>query len=43
MKQMRSFCVQRTEERVRLGNISRKDLFYYLVRISPLVLLVLHF
>ncbi|KAM5535858.1 hypothetical protein V8D89_010476 [Ganoderma adspersum] len=30
MKQMRSFCVQRAEERVRLGNISRKDLFYYL-------------
>ncbi|KAI0756346.1 high nitrogen upregulated cytochrome P450 monooxygenase 2 [Daedaleopsis nitida] len=30
MKQMRSFCMQRTEERVKLGAASRKDLFYYL-------------
>ena len=37
MKQMRSFCIQRTQERIKLGNTSRKDLFYYLVRTSPLV------
>ncbi len=37
MKQMRSFCIQRTEERIKLGNTSRKDLFYYLVRFTPLV------
>ncbi|RPD82303.1 high nitrogen upregulated cytochrome P450 monooxygenase 2 [Lentinus tigrinus ALCF2SS1-7] len=30
MKQMRSFCIQRTQERIKLGNTSRKDLFYYL-------------
>ncbi|EJF67274.1 high nitrogen upregulated cytochrome P450 monooxygenase 2 [Dichomitus squalens] len=30
MKEMRSFCIQRTLERVKLGNTSRKDLFYYL-------------
>ena len=37
MKEMRSFCIQRTQERIKLGNTSRKDLFYYLVRTSPLV------
>ena len=38
MKQMRGFCVQRTEERVKLGNASRKDLFYYLVGNPPLLI-----
>ena len=37
MKEMRSFCIQRTVERVKLGNTSRKDLFYYLVSVPPLV------
>ena len=38
MKQMRRFCIERAEERVKLGNTSRKDLFYYLVQIKPLFL-----
>lgn len=31
MKEMRTFCIRRTAERVKLGNNSTKDLFYYLV------------
>ncbi len=31
MKEMRTFCMSRTAERVKLGNNSTKDLFYYLV------------
>ncbi|KAL1951367.1 hypothetical protein VTO73DRAFT_516 [Trametes versicolor] len=30
MKEMRTFCIRRTAERVKLGNNSTKDLFYYL-------------
>ncbi|KAI0354613.1 high nitrogen upregulated cytochrome P450 monooxygenase 2 [Trametes cingulata] len=30
MKEMRSFCISRAAERVKLGNSSTKDLFYYL-------------
>ncbi|KAI0640071.1 high nitrogen upregulated cytochrome P450 monooxygenase 2 [Trametes polyzona] len=30
MKEMRNFCIRRTAERVKLGNNSTKDLFYYL-------------
>ncbi|KAI0652507.1 high nitrogen upregulated cytochrome P450 monooxygenase 2 [Trametes meyenii] len=30
MKEMRSFCIHRAAERVKLGNSSTKDLFYYL-------------
>ncbi|OSD00805.1 high nitrogen upregulated cytochrome P450 monooxygenase 2 [Trametes coccinea BRFM310] len=30
MKEMRNFCITRTAERVKLGNHSTKDLFYYL-------------
>ncbi|KAH9897745.1 high nitrogen upregulated cytochrome P450 monooxygenase 2 [Cubamyces lactineus] len=30
MKEMRSFCIRRTAERVKQGNHSTKDLFYYL-------------
>ena len=37
MKQMRGFCIERAEERVKMGNTSRKDLFYYLVGIWPLL------
>ena len=37
MKQMRAYCIERAQQRVKLGSTTRKDLFYYLVRIPPLV------
>lgn len=40
MKQMRGFCIERTEERVKRGGAFRKDLFYYLVRQLPLLLAI---
>ncbi|KAH9932046.1 high nitrogen upregulated cytochrome P450 monooxygenase 2 [Epithele typhae] len=30
MKQMRAYCIDRTQQRVMLGSTTRKDLFYYL-------------
>lgn len=31
MREMRDFCIRRSEERITLGNTTTKDLFYHLV------------